>query len=59
MVIEPRDRVVAPRVIAHVQAGELPRCPMLDLSVHVERHVPYTRGKTALGDQDGVVLALR
>ena len=59
MVMETRDGVVAPRVVAHVQSGELPWRPVVDVSVHVECHVPDTGGEAALGDQDGVVLALR
>ena len=58
IVLQPSDRVVAPGVITHVQAGELPRRPGLDLTLQPQHHLPDAGGEEAFGGQHGVMLAL-
>ena len=58
ILLQPRDRVVTPCVIAHVQTGELPRRPRADTAVQLQLRLPHAGSQTPFGDQGGEVLTL-
>ena len=58
ILLQPRDRVVTPCVIAHVQTGELPWRPRADPAVQLQLRLPHAGSQAPFGDQGGEVLAL-